>query len=773
MEIADELVTVAPGNGTDPVVAAAAVGTAGDTRNVPSEARARHETFFQANLARIAAKNPPLALGLQEQPLVNVQLATNAAGALVGNVWDIASQRWVTLCHPETPWDEAEADAEALYTTQAKIFILLGLGLGYFACAMAKRLRPYQRMAVFESRSSLYAAAMRAVDLSPLLGDRRVDTFIGENLDASLQQWMLGMESHEKFHMAQPLRCGFTQFCDAGVYEGLIARSLEMFRFHQVGLATWAQFGKCIGDNDLANLPELCVSPGMEQFRDAWAGRPVVCVAAGPSLSKNLYLLLDPTLRRKVGVICVGTCYALLKSLGIQPDLVTTIDFQELNWGDQFAGVPLDQDTPLLYLHSTYPTTPRVWPGPRYVALNASDTTGWLAQFCETKPGASMVQTVAHLNLVAAYFLGASSVYLLGQDLSMPIDAHHALGARVQDQAPAEQAAEAHVQDLDFSGAPVYTRHSFLSMRTVFGQLIAQHPQVAVVNCTEGGLALQGAPNKPLAECLQALPDLEGPTLGQRLRERFAAYVPQVRWDELCQGLHSLEAQISGLRAAADEVVALTEGGMPDDLGPLLAYDQIPGQFPLAFNQLAVRRFDLVQMLSEIPLPDGTTALEMQRHTAERLRTIAVAIQEEMPGLHTLLEQTMARVHDVERAWQPVPPGAAALLGLDGFCERQSYAALDRALQQGLSLGERLVFLRLLQRLRAAQQCYPDAAVLARVLGEDPGVYYAAQDVFRRAAHQLRLHYYTHACQVALPAIVAAPDPAPGVPVSIPFPRIE
>lgn len=687
-----------------------------DSRILPYSER------FDTNVQRIIQRDPNLAQALVQQPLVNMQLGLNATGDVIGTVWDHATQQWAALANPDNPWGEAEADATALYTPDAKVFIIFGLGLGYFPVAFARKLKPYQRLAIFETRSSLYAAAMRAVDLGDLMGapGKRVDTYLGDQLDGVLQHWFLSFDSHEKFHCCPPFRSGFTMHCDSAMYDALLARSLEMFQFHQVGLATWAQFGSCIGDNDLENLPEYVVTPGMNQFAGAWAGKPAVCIAAGPSLVKNLHWLLDPGLRSKVAILTVGTCYALLKSLGIEPDLVTTIDFQELNWGDQFKDVPLDRDTPLLYLHSTYPTTARVWPGPRYVAMNASDTTQWLTQFCEAKPNAAMVQTVAHLNLVAAYHLGASPILLIGQDLSMPIDQHHAVGARVQDRPPQDDPAEVRVQMPDYRGQPVYTRHSFLSMRTVFGHLVAGQPGVPVVNCTEGGLALDGVPNRPFSDVLHELPAADGsPPLRALLAERCASYTPQVQWEPLRTGLQNIRDQVEGIGAAALDI--LDTHGLLQALGDdapaelrssyeqrILAYDNLPARLPQAFNQVAVRRFDLVQLLSAIPLPDGTSEADMRAHMVQRLRSVAQCTQDELPKIRGLIERCIARTDDLYVQYGPLR--GQGVPSLTGMLERESYHALAQYFAH--TPPQRDEDMIALGRLYAAQQLYREAAAL-------------------------------------------------------------
>jgi hypothetical protein len=624
----------------------------------PVSFRQTIEARFQANLQRVYAINPPLARELEHFPLHNLNLLVNPKGQIVGTAWDVKAQQWVPLCNPADPEGEAEADAAALWTPDAKIFNLFGLGLGYFASAIAKRLLPYQRIAILETRPVHLAAAMRAVDMADLLGvtGKRVDTITGDNIVQGLENWWLTLESHEKFHISPPLMSGFTQQIDQEVYRTLVCKAADMHRYHMVGLATWRQFGPLIGRNDLANLPEYCITPGINAFQDAWQGKPAVCIAAGPSLKKNLHLLTDPELRSRVCVITVGTCYALLKALHIEPDIVTTIDFQRLNFTDQFQHVPLDDLTPLVYLHSTSPETPRRWPGPRFVSLNASDTISWLAPFCEPKAATPQVQTVAHLNLLVAHMLGADPIILLGQDLSMPKDEHHAPGARVQDCSP-QDSPENHVEAVDYQGNPCWTRHSFLSMKTVFEQLIRQCEGRTVVNCTEGGLALAGAANRPLLDVLKDCFDIyQGTPLKQALARVFAEYQPQTRWDDLHGFLHQLRGQVDELYDIACQVLDLDAKRQANaELGleaqpwnnAIMAYEARLTQHPQAFNQYAIRAFDMIELLSAIPLAASATEADQKLYTVTRIVRTAQCMVREAATIKRVMDATLARFQDV------------------------------------------------------------------------------------------------------------------------------
>lgn len=546
------------------------------------------EDQYAANCAVLAAQPAmaPLLAQLAQMPLVNLQLQPGPEGALIGCVWDVPSQTWVPLCDLQRPVAAAEEAAAQLWSPQQTVYTLLGVGLGYAVAALAKRLLPYQRLVVWDADGALFKAMLYCLDIREIFSGKRVEIYVGTDLLQRIDPWYLSLEVQEKLHLALPVNHLYTMHYRKAEYQALLDRIMEMLRFHMVGLATWRQFGHCIGDNDIANMPEYFATPGLAALRGLWQGKPAVCVAAGPSLQRNLRHLLPAAVRAQVALITVGTTYGLLQGLGLQPDIVTTIDFQRLNHTDQFAHIPLDPDCALVYLHSTYPQTVRRWPGPLFVAENSSDTMAWMRQFAgEEKGSAGQVQTVAHLNLLVAIMLGANPIILLGQDLSMPPTEHHAPGARAQDSAPADQPPEAFLETVDLHGRKVLTRHSFQSMLLVFERIVAEHPETTFVNASEQGLPIKGMVSRPFSEVVADLtpaddpaavpsrPAFQGETpalLAQRrraplqdaIRQVHAAYVPQTTsafpeaFDRLCQDVETI-GQWARETVARWETVAL------------------------------------------------------------------------------------------------------------------------------------------------------------------------------------------------------------------------
>lgn len=614
------------------------------------------EARFAINCEIIRQKRPEILADLQRFPLTNLQLGPLACGETGGQVYDVTQQTYVPLCHPDHPMAAAEADAQQIYSRDIKVYTLIGIGLGYFAIALAKRLRPWQRLLILDLDPCMFKAALYAVDVAALFPEdgRRVDIFVGDQITAqAVEPWFLSLDSRDKLHLSLPLRTGYTGVYRKAEYDALYDKCMSMLVFHAVGLSTWRQFGACIGDNDLLNLPEYFQSPGFEHLKDLWQGKPAVCVAAGPSLHKNLRLLCQPGVREKICLIAVGTVYALLQGMGLTPDIVTTIDFQRLNWTDQFQYVPLDPSCALVYLHSTYPQTPRRWPGPRFVAENASDTVNIFRPFGEGKKSAAMVQTVAHLNLLVAFELGASPIILLGQDLSMPPDQHHAAGARAQDQAPNEVPADAFIDTVDFQGQPVKSRHSFMSMKTVFERLIAEHKEATVLNCSEQGLALAGAQNMPLAEVIPqilAAPRTMAHVMGIRpvIRDAWKDYAPQIS-DELVPTITTMQQEVADLETMAHEVTAYAKEmgyGTASTQAWITQHEPIIQQRPRAWGLFAIRDFRILELMAAIPPEDALSPDPLKRDavTCQRMLQLAGYILESAWKVKRLLRLTTRRL---------------------------------------------------------------------------------------------------------------------------------
>jgi len=618
---------------------------------------ANDQERFERNMKLIEQKNPDVAKQFRDIVITNINMISSSTGRTTGAIWDVKHQQWVQLHNFEDPIAEASRDADSVYTPNQKVFTLIGCGLGYLAVELAKRMRPHQKLAIFERNPQLFKAAMYACDLTEVLGEHRVDTFIGDSVIANMENYFLSFNTHEKFYIAPPIRSGYTGSYDAEFHELLTGKLVDMMRYHAVGLATWQQFGAAIGNNDIANAPEYLITPGLNELAGVWEGKPAVCVAAGPSLRKNLKYLLDPEVRNRVCVLAVGTVYGLLRSMGIVPDIVTSIDFQRLNWTDQFRLFPQDRRTALVYLHSVYPQIPRRWPGPKFVARNSSDTTEWLATFCEPKATAGSVQTVAHLNVVTALMMKANPIILLGQDLSMPPTEHHAPGAQAQDTTPTE-APDSCIEAIDIYGNVTQTRHSFLSMRTVFAQMFAANPGTQFLNCTEGGINIDNATNANLSDVVNIIktqvPKNEI-NAGEIILNIFLNYKSGARYKEFVESLDIVSESLKKITEVSRLIDTVDLSNFYDSakreqiVKVATTVEAESAKIPaIAMSMICVRRYDIVVALSEIePNGPGVSDVEVLKFRVNRTFKICRAIIDEHKHILNNIKRTRSRVADL------------------------------------------------------------------------------------------------------------------------------
>lgn len=611
------------------------------------------EQIYATNMEALRQGAPDLAKNIENLPLTNVQFIElprqnqqdESRYSIVA--FDTTLQQWVPLtgANPEL---EAKNDADALYNPTAKAFPLMGFGAGFFPVEIKKKLNPGQRVAFFETNPCIFKAALHICDIRPLLeGGAKVNLFIGGDLVAQCEHWWLTFETFEKMYIGPVLRSAFTNVFDKFIYDALCEKSGEMIRHHLIGLATWARHGHEMQHNDVSNLPDYVSNPGMEKLRNLWQGKPVVCVAAGPSLKKNLRLLCRPEYRNKVCVISVGTVLKLLLSFNIRPDIVTTIDFQRLNYTDQFKGYELPTDIPLVYLHSTYAETVKRWPGPKFVATNDSEIVQWLKVrniYTEDKGSAAQSQTVAHLNVFVALTLGAKKIILIGQDLSMPKDEHHAPGAMAQDTAP-KDAEDSYYEIDDMHGNKIYTRHSFASMTVVFSRIFISNPEIEFFNCSEMGVNIVGSVNAPLSQVLSEFPEQKESLIDLRfeMHKKYLKYTPDYgQINNLLSSLRENKLQITDFlrqaEIALDRYAMIEKGDLEFNeinAQPILLMEQVFQQCDHIFNMAATCNFNIIAELSKCSLYKAwDTPEEYNKFKMEIIANILKMIIEILPRIY-------------------------------------------------------------------------------------------------------------------------------------------
>ncbi len=488
------------------------------------------------------------------------------------------------LYHPQDLWRQVESDLEGRRFRAEDATLLMGLGLGYHAEAIARRMEMDHRLFVVEPCPEVLQAALAHGDLGPLLSDDRVHLFVGPELVGlydALEHHLLRMVAGTLHELTlNGLRQAFPDaYSEAEDRVEKIRRHLELsFRFNikNEGLL----------ENILENAPLLEGCGDTAALREMLKGTPAVVIAGGPSLSRNIEALGEA--KGKTCLISVDTALKPLLDQGIQPDLVVSSDGFPQN-ARKMEGLPRDLRIPLLFDVGVHRAIPPCFRGPRFVLCSQNALSSWLIGLMGYQGSLGRSTSSAHLAFHAARWMGADPVVFTGLDLAFPDGDHHVQGAAFTWK-PSEH--QTFVEVPDVCGGTVRTLPSFRAMIGLFEREISAG-QVRCIDATEGGARIRGTEIAGLADVIRAFRSQPPLFLEKRIREAYRG--PSSRQVSLLrQGLLRLQDEIRNASSLAQEALPLLSRarGLLAEGGPLK-----PG-----FQETAARILELDRELGKLSL---------------------------------------------------------------------------------------------------------------------------------------------------------------------------
>ena len=245
-------------------------------------------------------------------------------------------------------------------------------------------------------------------------------------------------------------------------------------------------------ENTCANLPAFLAAPGIDALAGAFAGAPLVLVAAGPSLDDAL-----PFLRRIAPhalIVTGNTSFRALASHGLAPHLTVTVDpFPSTDLG--YDGQPLGA-THLVSPVFAYPGVHQRFAGRLFGLTDESLLLARLRGAAGLPPPPALLGegTVSATILNLATYLGCDRVVFVGQDFAIADDGRtHAADTFYTDLGRNRQDSE-QVHRLHGTTRPEVTvpsRHLWY-LRIVEG-CIARAPHVRFLNTSHRGTTIAGA----------------------------------------------------------------------------------------------------------------------------------------------------------------------------------------------------------------------------------------------------------------------------------------
>ncbi|MDR2095651.1 MAG: DUF115 domain-containing protein [Treponema sp.] len=414
------------------------------------------KNFWEANITVIRRLYPGLAEELdREQDRAfsedDIRIEEGPSGALSLTV------NGIHIHSPRDPLREAQRAAETLekpadvHSAAGEPIVLMGFGLGYAAEAAAAKAGE-RVLIVVERRPEIFRKALECRDLGSFLKNNRLIFTLGGGGDALINALSL-LENAGKSSGRLPFilknRALFS--LDREWYTELERKLRSWASRAEINAATLARFGKRWVRNLSRNREAIRALPGISYLEGILRGAyPVFLAAAGPSLDKAGPLLAD--IAERCLTIAVDTSLRFLLERGIEPDFTLVVDPQF--WNARHLDRAPAPKSCLIAESAVYPSVLSHPFAGTFLCSSVFPLGRYIEERVEAKGRLGAGGSVATTAWDFARYLGASSVWIAGLDLSFPELKTHFKGAVFEERA--------HTQSRRFVPAETFSVRSLL-----------------------------------------------------------------------------------------------------------------------------------------------------------------------------------------------------------------------------------------------------------------------------------------------------------------------
>lgn len=545
----------------------------------------------------------------------------------------------------ESARQEAQEWFQSLDLQQATVIFVYGLGLGYYYEAAKEWLKKDPRHAlVFLEQDLNVIHRLCETDLGTHLlkdpqvqliyfRDRTEDKAIFNELSWTYFESPFVVSSLKLYQTFDPEGC--LQLHHELSYD-LVQKRAFVDEYLQYGAAFFRNFYP-----NLLELPQAYLGNGLfNHFQNV----PAIICGAGPSLNKNIALL--PDLKERALIFAGSSSLNALIPKGIIPHFGVAIDPNQA----QVSRVAVAQDCqlPFFYRNRLFHEALQAIKGPRLYLTGTGgyDISRWFEEQLKIE-GNDLDEgnNVVNFSIEIAQALGCNPIILVGVDLAFTNQSHYAdgimenLNLTEEELKTAEDFESRPLLKSDINGQPVYTLWKWLTEAEWISEFAVNHPELTMINATEGGIGFKDIPNETLQEVMNTAlhePKDEIKQIDSNIQKHSLAHLSLEKVAGLIKEMQaSLDRSIVLLSRLMEQSEQLEEqikkgASPPDDLqtiaGTLLENElevEIGYQYLLdTFNQIYVRlRHRDIQELqsSKRRLSEKKRALKKLKIQKERL----------------------------------------------------------------------------------------------------------------------------------------------------------
>ena len=384
---------------------------------------------------------------------------------------------------------------------EAKL-LMYGLGNGMFARKFLQSAREDCSILIYEPSVKMLKVALENFDLTDILPNRRV-TLIFWPVLKKQEEIRLFYNHILDYKDIKTIKTTFyTNYPrlfknDCVDYVAGINDAMEYVLANQVVHDRFGGYYSRNLFNNLKYIPDsLSYADLIEKMPE---DVPAIIVAAGPSLDKNIKELEKAKGRSLI--ISTDTALRPLAMAGIEPDLTAIMDGKK---DARYLSEEASRIVPLFCTPKSGDTFMNLHKGVKFFTDDgcANIKAFMDKEGCMFSP-LSTGGSVANACFGLAMRLGCKRIILVGQDLAYTGDkTHSGVTVRGEKKTAVEDLEHAYM-GIDIDGNPIRTSLEFRTYKQLFENEIKTHPDIRVIDATEGGIMIEGTELMTLKKAIE------------------------------------------------------------------------------------------------------------------------------------------------------------------------------------------------------------------------------------------------------------------------------
>ncbi|WP_035767591.1 motility associated factor glycosyltransferase family protein [Butyrivibrio sp. NC2002] len=362
--------------------------------------------------------------------------------------------------------------------------LLMGISTSVYLRALMAKLRPDTVFFVYEPEESLFSYVCAFADMEPIITHPRVRLYVTEEqynqMSDNIVHDMATFRPEAK-GIITPFYSGndyFYKMCDE------MSIMMDSTSNYQRSRGRNALRCRMFSWNHLRNA--YLLADLRERIPD---DIPCIIVAAGPSLHKNVEVLNK--IKGHAFILCTDRALLVLDEHGIVPDAVISLDAEK---SPDFMRAKVAENIPVICSYQLNAETQKLYYDRRIFYHALSYEYDLIGEKIVAQNGLDQGGNVAGGAFTVCDFLGIKTVILIGQDLAFLNGRHHADGRN--DGAPQLDVKE--IPGID--GNMVQSNDMWIGFKNFFERQILIHPEMRVIDATEGGARIEGTEIMTLQE---------------------------------------------------------------------------------------------------------------------------------------------------------------------------------------------------------------------------------------------------------------------------------